>query len=93
MIEMFLNKTPQALDQMTECFRDCKWDELGKIAHRIKPSFGYVGLQELQSTLAMIEAWSAENGDKKMVNELIRQVQSGTNDAFEQLRKELSTLK
>lgn len=93
MIEMFLNKTPLALDQMNECFRNHKWEELSKIAHRIKPSFAYVGLKELQATLAMIESWAAEKGDKKVVNQLLQQVQQDTNTAFEQLRKELITLK
>jgi len=78
---------------MKECYRDNKWDELGKIAHRIKPSFAYVGLQDLQTTLALIETWPRKKVIKKVVNELLKQVQNDTNNAFEQLRKELTTLK
>jgi PAS domain S-box-containing protein len=93
MIEMFLNKTPQALEQMTDCYQNHRWEELGQIAHRIKPSFAYVGLQDLQTTLAMIESWANEKGDKKVVNDLLIQVKSGTDNAFEQLRRELVTMK
>jgi PAS domain S-box-containing protein len=93
MIEMFLNKTPQAIDQMNDCYRDHNWDELGQIAHRIKPSFAYIGLQEMQATLAMIESWTYEKGDKKVVNDLLLLVKNGTNNAFEQLRRELTSMK
>ncbi len=93
MIEMFLNKTPLAIDQMKECFKENKWEELGKIAHRIKPSFAYVGLQDLQTTLTKIESCAENKGDKKAVNELLNQVQNNTNNAFEQLRKELISMK
>ncbi len=93
MIEMFLNKTPLALEQMNECFHKQNWEELKKIIHRIKPSFAYVGMQDIQNTLCKIESWSEESEDKKIVGELLSQVESGSGVAFDQLRKELVSLK
>ena len=93
MVEMFLNKTPLALEQMNECYRKQNWEELRKIIHRIKPSFAYVGMQEIQNTLGKIESWNDEKGDKKIVSELLNEVESGSRKAFDQLRKELVSLK
>jgi signal transduction histidine kinase/ActR/RegA family two-component response regulator/HPt (histidine-containing phosphotransfer) domain-containing protein len=93
MIEMFLNKTPLALEEMNECFKKQNWEELRKIAHRIRPSFAYIGMPEIQTTLAMIESWSEEKGDKSVVSDLMNEVEFGSRKAFEQLREELTTLK
>ena len=90
---MFLNKTPIALEQINECFQKQNWEELRKIIHRIKPSFAYIGMQELQKTLGKIESWSDEKGDKKIVSELIQEVESGSRSVFEQLRQELGSLR
>ncbi len=93
MIEMFLNKTPLALEQMNECFHTQNWEELKKIIHRIKPSFAYVGMQDIQNTLSKIEFWSEDKEDKKIVRELLNEIESGSGMAFDQLRKELVSLK
>jgi HPt (histidine-containing phosphotransfer) domain-containing protein len=93
MIEMFLNRTPQALEQMNECFQKQNWEELRKIVHRIKPSFAYVGMQDIQSKLASIENWNYTRDDKKIVFDLIHDVEAGSRTAFDQLRKELITLR
>ena len=93
MIEMFLNKTPVALEQMNECFRKQNWDELRKIIHRIKPSFAYVGMQDIQTKLASIESWNDEKEDKHIVSELMHEIESGSLKAFDQLRQELVTMK
>jgi len=58
MIEMFLHNTPEALEHMDECFKKKNWEELRLIAHRIKPSFAYMGLSDTQKMLAEIEVCS-----------------------------------
>ncbi len=93
MIEMFLNRTPVALEQMNECFRKQNWEELRKIVHRIKPSFAYVGMQDIQSKLSSIESWNDANEDQKIVSDLIDDIEKGSKTAFDQLRRELITLK
>ena len=93
MIEMFLNKTPLALEQMNECYRKKNWEELRKIIHRIKPSFAYVGMQDIQDTLGKIELWNDEKGDMEFVSGLLNEVGVDSKKAFDQLRKALVTLK
>ena len=93
MIEMFLNKTPLALEQMNECYRKKNWEELRKIIHRIKPSFAYVGMQDIQNILGKIELWNDEKGDVEFVSGLLNEVGLDSLKAFELLRKELVSLK
>ena len=92
MIEMFLNKTPDALTEMNEYFKQENWKELRMIAHKIKPSYGYFGLPELQSQLAEIEQLSDEQRDAARLGSLIIHVSAVSHSAFELLKKELTAL-
>lgn len=94
MIEMFLNKTPEALEKMEACFREKNWEELRQIAHRIKPSFGYVGLATTQQMLAEIEKLSEDpSGDPSRVGTLMGEVRQISRSAFSQLEQELGSMR
>src|SRR6185369_13884798 len=90
MIEMFLQKTPEALEKMNESFQKQNWEELRLIAHRIKPSYSYVGLPEIQITLAEIESCSHTKTDLEKIPQMISQVQQTSKSAFKDLEKELN---
>jgi PAS domain S-box-containing protein len=94
MIEMFLNKTPEALEKMEACFRQQNWEELRQIAHRIKPSFGYVGLATTQQMLGEIEKLSEDpTGDVSRVERLMGEVRAISRSAFSQLEHELGSMR
>ena len=93
MIEMFINKTPMALEEMTINFKQQNWEEVRKIAHRIRPSFGYIGMSDIQQTLVKIETLSEEHKDPEQVNSLIQEVESFTRQACDLLKGELVSLK
>lgn len=93
MIELFLNKTPEALEEMEACFQKQNWQELRALAHKIKPSFGYFGLPELQTQLAEVEALSESQKDPEKIRELMKNVSLISYTAFEQLKRELLGMK
>ena len=93
MIEMFLNKTPQALETLDASFRNKNWEELKQIAHRIKPSFGYIGLPDTQKMLAEIEKLSEEHTNPERLAELVEEVCQFSKSVFKQLENALTDLK
>ncbi len=93
MIELFLNKTPEALEEMEACFQKQNWQELRALAHKIKPSYGYFGLPELQAQLAELEALSESQKDPVKIHELMKNVSLISYTAFEQLKRELLGMK
>lgn len=94
MIEMFLNKTPQALEEMNSYFQEQNWQELRQIAHRIKPSFTYIGLPDIQKTLAEIERLTIEPPQEpQTVNALLVKVDQVSGSIFTQLQQELRSLR
>ena len=94
MIEMFLNKTPQALEEMNTYFQEQNWQELRQIAHRIKPSFTYIGLPDIQKTLAEIERLTIDPPQEpQTVNALLVKVDQVSGSIFSQLQQELRSLR
>ena len=93
MIEMFLQKTPVALEEMNEKFKQQNWEELKDIAHRIKPSYTYVGLGEIHKMLAEIESCSISKTNLETIPELLITVEKQSQAAFRALEAELSKLK
>ncbi len=93
MIEMFLHTTPEALEHMDECFKKQNWEELRLIAHRIKPSFAYMGLADTQKMLAEIETCSDSKTNLEKIPQLISNVHRSSESAFKELEKELGELK
>jgi signal transduction histidine kinase/DNA-binding response OmpR family regulator/HPt (histidine-containing phosphotransfer) domain-containing protein len=93
MIEMFLNKTPQALEEMSTHYKESNWEALKQIAHRIKPSFAYIGLSGTQQVLSEIEKLSEEADQPEKVGELMNSVDEVCKSAFSQLQQELVGMK
>ena len=78
---------------MDESFKKQNWEELRLIAHRIKPSFSYVGLPEIQIMLSEIESYSQTKTDLEKIPSMISQVQQTSKSAFNDLKNELIGLK
>jgi HPt (histidine-containing phosphotransfer) domain-containing protein len=93
MIEMFLNKTPEALEKLNESFKNRNWKEVKQIAHKIKPSYGYIGMPDVQSALAQIETLSDTEAQPEKVHELMTEVIRDSRSAFDQLKQELNGLR
>ncbi len=93
MIEMFLNKTPEAIKEMNEYYSSKKWEDFRRIAHRIKPSFGYMGMPEVQQSLSQLELLSENELQEISVEKTLMDITTRTNEAYTQLRTELTTMK
>ncbi len=89
LIETFLDMTPKALEKMNQSLVQKQWDELRGIAHRIKPSYGYVGLKEIQILLTKIEKWDSQKVKPELIQEHLVEIKSATEKAFVQLREAL----
>jgi signal transduction histidine kinase/HPt (histidine-containing phosphotransfer) domain-containing protein len=93
MIEMFLQKTPEALEEMEKKFKEQNWEDVRNIAHRIKPTYTYVGLSDIHKMLATIEKCCQAKENLETVPELIDKVETLSTLAFAELQKELLALK
>jgi PAS domain S-box-containing protein len=61
MVQTFVSTIPEVLNDMSEALINKDWDRVARLAHKIKPTFTLMGLDELKSTIVFIET----NADKQ----------------------------
>ena len=55
MIDIFLEQTPIYLLQLTEAVKAKDWKTTGDIAHKIKPTLAFMGIEQGREVMAEIE--------------------------------------
>lgn len=55
MIELFLTQTPAYFDQLGQLIKDENWSAVADIAHKIKPTLAFMGVESASGSMAEIE--------------------------------------
>lgn len=53
--DMFIEQTPFYMAELENALSDENWDELGNSAHKIKPTFSYIGRDDIKDFVQSIE--------------------------------------
>ncbi len=88
MISIFINQTPTAIQKMESDLSNKNWASLRAVAHKMKPSFSFVGVEELQKKIETIETNAAAETNEKLIAELIAQVKEVSLKAVDELKTE-----
>lgn len=87
MIQLFLDQTPPQLDSIKQSIESGDIKQARVDAHRIKPTFQYVGLMELKEVMQEIEDGlsSDEPVDAAELLSMLEQVDGGFKEVIPQL--------
>lgn len=88
-IGLFLNSAPQAISDMEQSYFDKNWDTLSKVAHKIKPSFNYIGLKDLNRCAAKIEELANNKSDTLEIQMMIDNIKTVCKVAYTELEIEI----
>jgi PAS domain S-box-containing protein len=88
-IQLFLNSAPQSITEMQKSHDECNWENLRQVSHKIKPSFNYIGLKELNLAAAKIEDYSKKQENLDQIPLLIEKIRSTCEIAFKELQMEI----
>lgn len=55
MIDIFLQQTPDYLNQIEQGIEIGDWATVAEIAHKIRPTFAFIGVDEAKEVMAVIE--------------------------------------
>ena len=74
MISVFMEQTPEALNNMEKYLNAKNWRSLHVVAHKIKASFSFMGIKKLETVICQVEEYSLNetNTDKlpAMISEI-----------------------
>jgi len=67
MMKLFLENTPDALENLKNLYDTKNWEEIKKAAHKFKPTLSYMGIKELDGVVPEIEKMAlAHDPDNKI---------------------------
>lgn len=87
MIELVISETPKHLDNMKRLADQKSWKEAGSEAHKLKPMFLYVGLNELHEICKDIEEFSNQPEKTTAIPSLAERLQNGFLSITDDLQK------
>lgn len=88
MINVFMAQTPEALANMEKYVNAKDWESLHRVAHKMKPSFSFMGIKELENTIGLIEEHSFNKTNVDELPAMIMQVKNVCMDALSELEVE-----
>lgn len=76
MFEAFRDNVPKEFKSIQPLLDGEKWPEVARLLHKIKPSFGMVGLSELEKALEQMEQSAKNQPNKANLHTMFMQVQN-----------------
>jgi PAS domain S-box-containing protein len=88
MISIFINQTPTAIQKMEADLSNKDWTSLRAVAHKMKPSFSFVGVTSLQEKIETIEDNAEKGTNANLIADMIAQVKEVSLKAVAELQTE-----
>jgi len=91
-ITLFLQNAPESLKMLQIHLQKKEWELLRQVAHKIKPSFNYLGLKDLHTAASQIEDYAQREFNLHEIPGLVEKILSICEVAFEELKQEIKSL-
>lgn len=88
-ITLFLETAPASIIGMQKALSEKDWVNLKNLAHKLKPSFNYLGIFQLTEATSTIEYNIVQQNEMEIIPELVDQIVEISNIAFTELKKEI----
>ena len=85
MVTSFIEKTPEIIAQIKQANKDENWQEVGEIAHKLKPNLAFMGIDSLKKLILEIEANANNKSNTKDIPDLIEKLTSSVKVAIAEL--------
>lgn len=92
MIETFLKNTPVLLEEMKGSVRISDWKAIGDIAHKMKPSFSFMGIDIAKDLILDLERNGRQHEDTVKIPSMVERLDSICAKAFKELHDEMHKL-
>ncbi|MCG8385053.1 MAG: ATP-binding protein [Cytophagales bacterium] len=86
MVETFIKNTPIAINEMQKWMNEAEWEQIGKVAHKIKPSITFMGIDRLKPLIKNIEDYGKENYNTDHIPNLIETFSTECQKAIDELK-------
>lgn len=92
MLDIFIVQMPQSLSRMETAMKNKDWQSLKSVAHKIKPSILFTGLNEIADDIPLLEQYAAEKSHLDAIPALVEKIKSVCAKAIVELKEEREKL-
>jgi PAS domain S-box-containing protein len=92
MLTMFIDSIPKSVEELDESLARSDWKQMQMTAHKMKPSFGFIGLPENQNVFQQIEKIAADMPDREQLTELMVKARVLAEQCISELKAELQNV-
>lgn len=92
MVRMFLKNTPNSLVEMRTLYNNKEYEEVSRLAHKLKSSINLMGIGRLHDNIRKIETYAAKGDDPNnlaKLPDLMKELEQVFEQVFEQMHKEV----
>jgi HPt (histidine-containing phosphotransfer) domain-containing protein len=89
MIEVFMVQTPEAMDNLQKHLLNNDWKMVRAVAHKIKPSMAFVGLNDIQKKMNTVEEYAETETHLDELPEMIEEIKVVIDRAMKELKEEM----
>jgi len=93
MIEMFLYRAPEAMEQIEESFENMNYQDVAFHAHKVKPIFDNLGAPQIMQLLSQIETIAKDGYNVMLIKELIMKINVQLSSILPKLQEDLNRYK
>lgn len=93
MISSFIKNTPESITRMETALLKSDWEQIGKVAHKLKTSFTFMGMEETVVKAKTLQDNGLNSRNLEDVRGLIADIKLAYNNAESELNLELTSLK
>jgi len=88
MITVFTEEIPGEVENLQNHLKNKDWNALRATAHKMKPSYSFMGVKELEEMVHSVEEFSSSESHMEELPGLVSNIQSITNEVIAELHEE-----
>ncbi|MDX5325731.1 MAG: Hpt domain-containing protein [Bacteroidota bacterium] len=92
MFEIFIETIPEEFDKLLSLYKDQSWEEFGRQAHKMKPTFEMVGRPDIKELFLKLELHKFDTFDPAKIDAIVNDLPGLVHEAIEISRSELQRL-
>jgi HPt (histidine-containing phosphotransfer) domain-containing protein len=92
MIDSFKSKTPEELEKMESAYLNKEYETMGKVAHKLKSSFSFMGMSETASTCKELQNMGLQLERIEEMPDKINSIQQAFKSSLVDLDEEIKNL-
>lgn len=90
MMALFIDTMPPAINDLKTHLSNSNWNDLGAVAHKIKPSIDTMGISILHEDIRLVERYGKEGSNTDEIPALLGKIETVINKVIDDLKAEMN---